>query len=84
MCLRCSLQDVVLAPLVARAMQVHYAGGNDNNGGNFANHLLILFLLRFVLGRLWHFVTRLSFWVTPLTIQRQGISFDQVDREDSW
>ena len=84
MCLRCAFQYVVLAPLVARAAQVHYAGGNDSNGSNFANHLLILFLLRFVLGRVWQFVCRLPFWVTPFTIQRQGMSFEQVDREDSW
>ena len=74
-----ALQYVVLAPVLSRAIQ-EYNAGNDY----FCIHILLLNYFRLFTLRVWENVTRMPFVIRGNAIQKKGISFEQVDREEHW
>ncbi|CAI5471910.1 unnamed protein product [Closterium sp. Yama58-4] len=73
---------LVLAPLVARAIDANFHGGKDPD--NFSLHLLIASALRLLVGMAWMTISRWPHLVPRYKIQRKGVNFKQMDREENW
>ncbi|CAI7869944.1 unnamed protein product [Closterium sp. NIES-53] len=73
---------IVLAPLVARAVDTNVRGGKDPD--NFSLYLLIVSALRLLAGMAWMTVSRWPHLVPRYKIQRKGVTFKQMDREENW
>ncbi|CAI5467766.1 unnamed protein product [Closterium sp. Yama58-4] len=73
---------LVLAPLVARAIDANFHGGKDPD--NFSLHLLIASALRLLVGMAWMTISRWPHLVPRYKIQRKGVNYKQMDREENW
>ena len=75
-------QYVALAPLVARVISAKFYGGQDPAGMSY--HTLILVSIRLLMNHLFLLASRAPVIVPGYKIQRKGINFEQVDREEQW
>ena len=74
---------MVLAPLIAKVAHSRYYGIPDGNAERMY-YVLVLTAIRLLMGHLFLVASRLPIIVPGYKVQRKGINFEQVDREENW
>ena len=61
-----------------------YANGIPDGNADRMYYFLVLTAIRLLMGHLFLIASRLPIIVPGYKVQRKGINFEQVDREESW